>query len=210
MGRAGGRVSLRLRRAPHLPSSTVFHGPVSYTVAALWGGWFVFWLVSARGNKRTATRTGPLWRFTVLAAIVVVWLVSRQFKEYFEQPLLPPSPAWVYIGLVLTACGLGFTIWARRALGKNWSAMPSIKQDHELIERGPYRLVRHPIYTGVLLAIFGSCLAGGRVGEFCVFGMAAILLIVKLKTEEALLARQFPEAYLQYRRRVKALIPFLY
>jgi len=170
----------------------------------------LFWLVSARGNKRTVTRSSPLWRLIVLVAVLVGWLGRRQFPEYFEQPLLPSSAAWIYIGLVLTACGLGFTIWARRVLGTNWSAMPSIKEDHELILRGPYRLVRHPIYTGLLLAIFGSCLAGGRVWNLWVVGMAAILLIVKLKTEEALLARQFPEAYLQYRRRVKALIPFLY
>jgi protein-S-isoprenylcysteine O-methyltransferase Ste14 len=70
--------------------------------------------------------------------------------------------------------------------------------------------VRHPIYTGLLLAVFGSCLAEDRVGNLCVVGMAAVLLVVKLKVEEALLARQFPEAYLRYRRRVKALIPFLY
>jgi protein-S-isoprenylcysteine O-methyltransferase Ste14 len=183
---------------------------VNYTFGALWGGWLLFWLVSARGNKRTVTRSSPLWRLIVLVAVLVGWLGRRQFPEYFEQPLLPPSAAWIYIGLVLTACGLGFTIWARRVLGTNWSAMPSIKEDHELILRGPYRLVRHPIYTGLLLAIFGSCLAGGRVWNLWVVGMAAILLIVKLKTEEALLARQFPEAYLQYRRRVKALIPFLY
>ena len=88
--------------------------------------------------------------------------------------------------------------------------MPSIKKDHELIQRGPYRLVRHPIYTGLLLAVFGSCLAEGRVWNLAVVGMATILLIAKLKAEEALLARQFPDAYLQYRRRVKAIIPFLY
>jgi protein-S-isoprenylcysteine O-methyltransferase Ste14 len=185
---------------------------VNYTFGALWGGWLLFWLVSARGNKRTVTRTSPLWRFIALAAVLVGWLGWRQFPEYFDQPLLPPSAAWGYIGLVLTACGLGFAIWARRVLGTNWSAMPSIKTDHELIQRGPYRLVRHPIYTGLLLAVSGSCLAPGRVGvgNLCVVGMAAVLLIVKLKAEEALLSRQFPEAYLQYRRRVKALIPFLY
>jgi protein-S-isoprenylcysteine O-methyltransferase Ste14 len=183
---------------------------VNYVFGALWGGWLLFWLASARGNKRSATRAGPRWRFTVLGALLVVWLGLRQFPKYFARPLLPASVVWAYTGLVLTAGGLGFTIWARRVLGTNWSAMPSIKKDHELIQRGPYRLVRHPIYTGLLLAVFGSCLAGGRVGELCVVAMAAILLIVKLKAEEALLMRQFPDAYPQYRRRVKAIIPFLY
>ena len=113
-------------------------------------------------------------------------------------------------GLALTAGGLGFTMWARRALGTNWSALPGLKKDHELIERGPYRLVRHPIYTGLLLAIFGTFLAGGRVWNLSIVAMAALLLIVKLKAEEALLTRQFSDAYPQYQRRVKAIIPFLY
>src|SRR5258706_14267718 len=143
---------------------------VNYTFGALWGGWLLFWLVSARGNKRTATPTSPLWRFIVLAAVLVVWLGWRQFPEHFEQPLLPPSAAWAYIGLVLTACGLGFTIWARRVPGTNWGAVPSIKKGHELLQRGPYRFVRHPIYNGVLLAVFGTCLAEGRVGNLWVVG----------------------------------------
>jgi protein-S-isoprenylcysteine O-methyltransferase Ste14 len=155
-------------------------------------------------------RTGPLWRVTALAVVVVVWLAWRQFPAYFERPLLPPSPSWAFIGFLLTACGLAFTIWARRVLGTNWSAMPVLKHDHELIQRGPYRLVRHPIYTGLLLAIFGSCLAGGRVWNLCLFGMAVVLLIAKLGAEEALLAGRFPDAYPEYRRRVKTLVPFLY
>jgi protein-S-isoprenylcysteine O-methyltransferase Ste14 len=92
----------------------------------------------------------------------------------------------------------------------DWSALPGLKKDHELIERGPYRLVRHPIYVGLLLAIFGTCLAGGRVWNLSIVMMAALLLIVKLKAEEALLTRQFPDAYPLYQRRVKAIIPFLY
>ncbi len=183
---------------------------VNYTFGVLWGAWLLFWLASARGNKRTATRTGARWRLTMLAALLLVWLASWEFPKYVGQRWLPPSAAWVYIGLVLTACGLGFAVWARHVLGTNWSAMPSIKKDHELVQRGPYRVVRHPIYSGVLLAAFGSCLAEGRVWSLHVFGMAAILLILKLKEEEALMARQFPEAYFEYRRRVKALIPFLY
>ena len=76
-----------------------------------------------------------------------------------------------------------------------WLAFARGNKDHKLIERGPYRLVRHPIYTGLLLAIFGTCLAGGRVWNLSVVVMAALLLIVKLKAEEALLTRQFPDAY---------------
>ena len=183
---------------------------MTYAFWALWGVWLAFWIVSARGNKRTATRTGPLWRVIVVAAVLVMWLAGQRFPRQFARPLLPPHAAWAFIGLVLTACGLAFAVWARRVLGTNWSAMPVLKDDHELIERGPYGLVRHPIYSGLLLAIFGSCLADGHVWSLYLFGTAAVLLIVKLKAEEALLARQFPQPYSDYRRRVKALIPFLY
>ena len=183
---------------------------MNYAFRALWGAWLLFWLAFARGHKRTATPAGLAWRFSALAAMLVVLLASRQFPEYFRHPLRPPRAAWAYIGLALTAAGLGFTMWARRALGTNWRALPGLKKDHELIERGPYRLVRHPIYTGLLLAIFGTCLAGGRVWNLSVVVIAALLLIVKLKAEEALLTRRFPDAYPQYQRRVKAIIPFLY
>ena len=145
-----------------------------------------------------------------LAVAAVVWLGGREFPEYVRRTVLPPSRMLVYLGFVITTAGLAFTVWARRALGTNWSGMPTIKQDHELITRGPYAVVRHPIYTGLLVAIFGSCLAEGHVWSVVFFAMAVVLLIVKLETEEAILTREFPDAYPDYQQRTKALIPFLY
>ena len=179
-------------------------------LGVLWGGWLLYWLVSARGNKPTVTRRSRRWLVVLLAVAGVGWFVLRQLGDYGSRQLVPAGPLWQYIGLAITAAGLGFSIWARRALGTNWSGMPDIKKDHELIQRGPYGLVRHPIYTGLLVAIFGSCLADGRVGSFAVFGTIVIMLIVKLKTEETLMLRQFPAQYRDYQRRVKALIPFIY
>ena len=75
---------------------------------AFWGAWMLFWLAFARGNKRTAAPVGLRWRFTALAAILVVLLGSRQFPEYFRHALRPPRAACAYIGLALTAGGLGF------------------------------------------------------------------------------------------------------
>ena len=176
----------------------------------LWGGWLLYWLVSARGNKPTVTRRSRRWLVVPLAVAVVGWLVSRHLGDYGSRPLVPAGRLSQYLGLAITAAGLGFSIWARLTLGTNWSGMPTIKKDHELIQRGPYGLVRHPIYTGLLVAIFGTCLADGRVGSFAVFGTMVIMLIVKLKTEEALMLHQFPDQYRDYQRRVKALVPFIY
>ena len=145
-----------------------------------------------------------------LAVAAVVWLGGREFPEYVRRTVLPPSRMLEYLGFVITTAGLAFTVWARRALGTNWSGMPTIKQDHELITRGPYAVVRHPIYTGPLVAIFGSCLAEGHVWSVVFFAMAVVLLIVKLETEEAILTREFPNEYPDYQQRTKALIPFLY
>ena len=101
---------------------------MNYAFGALWGACVLFWLAFARGNKRTATPVGLRWRFTALAAILVVLLGSRQFPEYFRHPLRPPRAAWAYIGLALTAGGLGFTMWARRALGTIWSTFPGLRR----------------------------------------------------------------------------------
>ncbi len=105
--------------------------------------------------------------------------------------------------------GFAITIWARLALAGNWSATVTLKQDHELISRGPYRLVRHPIYSGLLLAAFGTALP--REDLRAVVALALILLAIlrKAAIEEVKLSQHFGDAYRDYRRRTKALIPYL-
>jgi protein-S-isoprenylcysteine O-methyltransferase Ste14 len=113
------------------------------------------------------------------------------------------------MGLVLTMAGCGFAAWARLALGSNWSGTATIKENHELVVKGPYRLARHPIYSGILIACLGTTLA---IGEWrCIVGLIVVSLGLALKVtqEERLMVATFPEAYPLYRRRVKALIPGL-
>ncbi|HZZ59287.1 MAG TPA: isoprenylcysteine carboxylmethyltransferase family protein [Opitutaceae bacterium] len=176
----------------------------------LWGAWLVYWVALAWGNKQTAVRLNPIWR--VLAVIVAGLIAAavRLWPAYFGRRLLPPSGHRVEAGLALTFAGLAFAIWARRVLGTNWSGNPTIKVGHELIETGPYRLVRHPIYTGLLLAAFGTLLAPARVADLYGFAAAVVLLYCKLRVEEAFMLRQFPDAYPEYRRRTRALVPFLF
>ena len=106
--------------------------------------------------------------------------------------------------------GTAGAVWARHILGRNWSGRVVVRKGHHLITRGPHRRVRHPIYAGVLLALFGTSLILGYTfsfvyAVFCVFG-----LVRKSKQEERLLAAQFPEEYPVYAKRTRMLLPFLY
>ncbi len=114
-----------------------------------------------------------------------------------------------WIGLALTAIGIGFAIAARLWIGSNWSGRVTIKEQHQLIQSGPYSLVRHPIYSGLLLALLGTALVHGELRGLAGFALAALGWVLKLRTEEAFLSQQFGDAYLDYKQRVKALVPFV-
>ena len=106
--------------------------------------------------------------------------------------------------------GLAGAVWSRKTLAGNWSSDVTFKAGHELIERGPYRWARHPIYTSLLLMLLGTAMVGGRVASFVGVGICFLALWIKLKQEERLLTRHFPAAYAAYQARVKALVPFLF
>jgi protein-S-isoprenylcysteine O-methyltransferase Ste14 len=110
---------------------------------------------------------------------------------------------------ILCIAGLALCVWARATLGRNWSGTITLKEGHELIERGPYRLVRHPIYTGLLAMFLATAVTFGHLG-----GLVAIILAfgsfwIKLSEEEKLMLQQFPDQYGSYQQRVKRIIPFV-
>jgi protein-S-isoprenylcysteine O-methyltransferase Ste14 len=121
-----------------------------------------------------------------------------------------PMAAWPFwVGAAVTAAGLLFAVWARRHIGRNWSGIVTLKKDHELVTSGPYALVRHPIYTGLVLAFAGSAVARAEWR-----GVLAVVIVLwalwrKLRVEERWMREQFGDAYEAYRRRVSALIPFV-
>jgi protein-S-isoprenylcysteine O-methyltransferase len=136
------------------------------------------------------------------------------FRPWLLGPLnvrfLPDARAATLAGLAVTAVGIGFAFWARFTLGRNWSGTVTIKQDHRLIRRGPYRIVRHPIYCGILLAALGTAIGYGKAP--CLIGVAITLagFRAKWKTEERFLEEQFGAPYVQYRQEVKAVVPGLF
>ena len=110
---------------------------------------------------------------------------------------------------LIVLAGLAFTVWARVALGRNWSAEVTFKQDHELIQSGPYALARHPIYTGLLLMALGTAINYGRPFGFVAFAGICGGLWWKVREEERVMGEHFPDAYARYRAHVHAIIPFV-
>jgi protein-S-isoprenylcysteine O-methyltransferase Ste14 len=122
---------------------------------------------------------------------------------------LPAGPVLPALGAVLTVAGLGLAVWARRHLGREWSGLVTLKEGHRLIRTGPYRTVRHPIYSGLLLAVFGTALAIGQWRGVIAVVCNLIGLLRKVQVEETLMVRTFPE-YQEYRQRTAAPIPGVY
>jgi protein-S-isoprenylcysteine O-methyltransferase Ste14 len=123
--------------------------------------------------------------------------------------LFPDHPLCYFIGTVLLFLGMAISIWARVELGRNWSNVVTVKVGHELIQAGPYRWVRHPIYTGILLALAGSALAQDFWIDLAIVPLVFAGFWVKLLREEAWMREQFDAAYATYAARTKRLIPFL-
>lgn len=179
-----------------------------------WSAWIflmAYWLLKARANKTTARSSSNLRRWLQSALIFLGFCLITNVVQLgpLSRPLLPPSPLLTGCGLALTWAGVLFAIWARSTLGRNWSAKPTVKQDHELITAGPYRLARHPIYTGMLLGAVGTALAStewrGLIGVL----MITVAFLLKIQIEERLMLETFPDSYPAYRREVKALLPGL-
>jgi len=106
--------------------------------------------------------------------------------------------------------GVAFAIWARLILGRNWSGMVTVKQDHELIRRGPYALVRHPIYTGIAFAGIGTAIFYGEISGLIVIVAMLSVLLHKMKVEERFMTEQFGSAYTDYQEKTKAFLPLVW
>jgi protein-S-isoprenylcysteine O-methyltransferase Ste14 len=119
-----------------------------------------------------------------------------------------PSSLWIRsLAVPLAALGFGLTWWARINLGRFWSSAVTLKAEHALIRSGPYSITRHPIYTGLLMALLATALDRDSLGALLGFGLIVLGLVLKLRLEEEFLRRRFGTAYEAYKRDVRALIP---
>jgi protein-S-isoprenylcysteine O-methyltransferase Ste14 len=187
-------------------------GKIDFVVYC-WGFFVLAGLIaSALSTKSVKERQSRAGRMATLGLTVVTFsLLAGIINLYgLNTRILPDTPALRIIGDVVTFAGLVTAIWARFSLGGNWSATITFKEGHELIERGPYRFVRHPMYTGVLLMILGTAVFAGRISGFAALVIFFFTILQKFQQEEALLMKHFPDAYRQYMSRTKALVPFLF
>ena len=139
----------------------LYHDPI----LSLWLAWCFYWLVASLRTKPTRRQEGLASRASHIVPLLLgVLLLSfpRLAGPWLRVRVLPPAYAWFWVGFCCVALGLGFSVVARVWLGGNWSGTVTLKQGHELIRTGPYRFVRHPIYTGLLLAVLGSAIAIGE------------------------------------------------
>jgi len=183
-----------------------------YLFPAMWIGWAMYWWAASRNVKVTARHEPMPSRLLHIVpltfALILLW---RQHPSMgFLNERFMPWTEWAFaVGALVAAGGFLFTIWARIQLGRNWSGTVTIKEGHELVTSGPYALVRHPIYTGLLLAFLGSALALGEWRGVLGLALATAAFWFKLRLEEAWMRQQFGDAYAQYARHVAALVPFL-
>jgi protein-S-isoprenylcysteine O-methyltransferase Ste14 len=178
----------------------------------IWAAVGIVWLIGALASKRAVRREAASSRLlhiaTTAAAYALIFAGGLSLGPLAWR-FVPEAPLIAWTGLALTAVGCAFAIWARLLLGGNWSSSVTVKRDHRLIRKGPYAIVRHPIYTGLLLGLLGAALALGEVRGLVGLALACIGWRMKSRIEEGFMTAQFGAEYTEYQRQVKALIPFV-
>ncbi len=183
------------------------HTTIAAVAGVTWTIVVIVWLI----GRFTAKRTAVAQPWTSAVPYMILMLMTPLFLlDAMPLPnarLIHDAPE--LFGLILIVGGAITTLAARIALARNWSASVALQEGHELVMRGPYRFVRHPIYTGFLLMLLGTALGRGTAQPFAIVLILVVVHVWKLRAEEALLAQHFPQAYPDYKARTKALIPFV-
>ena len=169
--------------------------------------------MAAISTKRTIYRESHARRFRYIVPMILgCFFLFRgpRLSSPFDVRIIQHTNIIDWVSVVLCVVGMLFSFWARATIGRNWSGIVTLKENHELIVRGPYAFVRHPIYTGFLAMFLATALLYGRLA-----GILAVLLVfvsfwIKLRDEEEIMLKQFPDQYPAYQQRVKRIIPYLW
>ena len=179
---------------------------IDIIIFACWAAFWIYWLAASVGVKSGRTRWRRLAGSRV--AIILVLLLLARLKFFRGRHTVVSDPLLQGIGLVIVLLGLGLAIWARVYLGRNWGMPMTEKADPELVTTGPYSAIRHPIYSGLILAMIGTAIA------VSVYWLIAVVVlggyfIYSAVMEERYMAGKFPGTYPRYQQETKMLIPYL-
>ncbi len=174
----------------------------------------IIWIITGFSTKSTKVNSGG-WSLRIIAIIIVGALILFRQQVMATLPFLgieiwPRSFSLGIIADIIVLIGTIIMIWARVSIGKNWSANIVLKENHELIINGPYKYIRHPIYSGLLLMILGISIYSGLLSEILLFVLFFLGANYKANKEERLLIEHFPGKYIDYKNKVKAFIPFVF
>lgn len=182
-------------------------------VGWLWLAWTVSWIAAAGWSARPVLRQSRAdrWRHSllVLAGSILLFSHARGIDDWLHRPRLDGAPFLGWGAVTLAFVGFCWTWWARVHLGRLWSGSVTLKPSHTIVRSGPYRLTRHPIYTGLLAALVATALVDRSVAGLLGAGLVIVGLLIKIQQEERLLTTTFGTAYDDYRRDVPMLVPGL-
>lgn len=178
--------------------------------AWLWNALLLVWLVmwfSMKRAKKSETAGERLQH--VIPVVFAFWLLFQNYYAFLNAKLFRQTPLLLWAGILLTTLGVGISIWARLSLGANWSGMVTLKQGHELIRKGLYRWVRHPIYTGILVGFIGTALIEGHARGWLGFLVLLLSFYFKARREENFLRQEFGEGFEEHLRHTGMFLPKL-
>jgi len=183
-------------------------GPAAVVMwAAFWLFWALWALKTNRGSSRWTAFAGY---FAIAVLIGLIGLTDDNLTD-ITQNAFHPGAVLVALGFIVAAGGLGFACWARVVLGRNWSGTVKLLPGQHLVRTGPFKVVRHPIYAGLLAGFAGTALLSGNWGIIWVFAVIFAVLALKSRSEERLLLKEFPQEYASYRAATRRMIvPFLF
>jgi protein-S-isoprenylcysteine O-methyltransferase Ste14 len=206
-----------MHRKDHLKPRNLHPAMTFYDwiIAACWLAFAAYWIISAVGVKRNVGMRRWGWEVWLRAVIIVVAIfivripALRHVLLQLQRDVAGGGMAVGLAGAALCVLGVGFAIWARSYLGRNWGMPMSRKEDAELITGGPYAYVRHPIYGGILVAMLGSAI-GGMVFWLLPLVLCLGYFVYSARNEEKLMREQFPEQYPAYMQRTRMFVPFIF
>ena len=185
----------------------------NFPIAICWLVFIIFWIASSLGVKNNIQennrQVSSYFKLMIPTAILILLFNTTRLRQLLNYHILPVTLFVQTTGIFICALGVAFSIWARTHLGKNWGLPMAMKEKPDLVVTGPYHFIRHPIYTGISIAMLGSMVTVGFIWLISLILFCAYF-IYSAKKEEKLMLLQFPKGYHDYIERTKMFIPFIY